>query len=230
MAERRMFAKSIIDSDAFLDMPISTQCLYFHLGINADDDGFVGNPKRILRTAGAADDDLKLLVAKNFLIPFKTGVCAITHWNIHNYIQKDRYKSTMHVVESQTLSLENGVYTICTQNVYNLDTQVRLGKDNLDKDSCCYIEPTGRNKSSADIEQKQQKIIKVFKKPTIEEIKNYCKERNNSIDANNFFDYYEAKGWMIGKNKMKDWRAALRTWERNDSVKNQNIMEGMVFD
>ncbi len=202
MAERRMFAKSIIDSDAFLDMPVSTQCLYFHLGMHADDDGFVGNPKRILRSVGAAEDDLKVLITKNFVIPFQSGICVITHWKTHNYIQKDRYNPTRHIAEIQTLELENGMYTTCIQNVYNSDTQVRLGKDSIDKSSCNYIE------------QKQQNSA-ISKKPTIEEVENYCKERNNNIDASSFFDYYEAKGWMIGKNKMKDWQAAVRTWERN---------------
>ena len=92
MAERRMFAKTIIDSDAFLDMPATSQLLYFHLAMRADDDGFVNSPKKILRVIGCGEDDLKLLFAKKFLIPFDSGVVVIKHWKIHNYIQKDRYK------------------------------------------------------------------------------------------------------------------------------------------
>jgi hypothetical protein len=88
MAERRMFAKIIIDSDAFLDMPLSTQALYFHLSMRADDDGFINNPKKIQRTIGATDDDFKLLIAKHFVIPFDSGVVVIKHWKIHNYIQR----------------------------------------------------------------------------------------------------------------------------------------------
>ena len=94
MAERRMFAKTIIDSDAFLDMPLSTQALYFHLSMRADDDGFINNPRKIQRMIGASGDDLKLLLAKSFLIPFDSGIVVIKHWRIHNYIQKDRYKGT----------------------------------------------------------------------------------------------------------------------------------------
>lgn len=133
MAERRMFAKTIIDSDAFLDMPLSTQALYFHLCMRADDDGFINNPKKIQRMIGASEDDVKLLIAKRFIIPFETGVVVIKHWKIHNYIAKDRYKETVYQEEKQQLELkDNGSYTMspgCIQNVYSLETQVRLGKD-----------------------------------------------------------------------------------------------------
>ncbi|HFM7009733.1 TPA: hypothetical protein ACG9XD_003061, partial [Enterococcus faecium] len=89
-----MFAKTIIDSDAFLDMPLSTQALYFHLSMRADDDGFINNPKKIQRMVGCGDDDLKLLMVKRFILVFESGVIVIKHWKIHNYIQKDRYKPT----------------------------------------------------------------------------------------------------------------------------------------
>ena len=104
MAERRMFAKTIIDSDAFLDMPLSTQALYFHLSMRADDDGFINNSKKIQRVIGASDDDLKLLIAKKFIIPFESGIVVIKHWKIHNYIQKDRYKETVYKDEKAQIS------------------------------------------------------------------------------------------------------------------------------
>ena len=111
MAERRMFAKTIIDSDSFLDMPLSAQCLYFHLSMRADDDGFINNPKKIQRMIGANDDDTKLLIAKSFIIPFDTGVVVIKHWRLHNYIQKDRYKPTMYEGEKEQLQvLPSGEY------------------------------------------------------------------------------------------------------------------------
>lgn len=132
MAERRMFAKTIIDSDAFLDMPLSTQALYFHLSMRADDDGFINNPKKVQRMIGGSDDDLKLLVLKRFVIPFESGVCVIKHWRIHNYIQKDRYKPTIYHEEKARLVLKkNNAYTQCIQDVSSLETQVRLGKDRL---------------------------------------------------------------------------------------------------
>lgn len=138
MAERRMFAKTIIDSDAFLEMPQSSQNLYFHLGMRADDDGFINNPKKIQRIVGASDDDLKILCAKNFTIPFESGVVVIKHWRIHNCIQKDRYKPTVYIDESASIAeKENGAYTLIdkkSENVYSLETQVRLGKVSIGKD------------------------------------------------------------------------------------------------
>ena len=144
MAERRMFAKTIIDSDAFLDMPQSTQLLYFHLSMRADDDGFINNPKSIMRNVKCNDDDLTLLAAKKFIINFGSGIVVIKHWKIHNYIAKDRYKETKYKQEKSMLSLdennsytleENDMYTECIQPVYEMDTQVRLGKDRLGKDN-----------------------------------------------------------------------------------------------
>ena len=136
MAERRMFAKTIVDSDAFLDMPLSTQALYFHLSMRADDDGFVNNPKKIQRFVGASDDDCKLLVSKRFILVFESGVIVIKHWKIHNYIQKDRYTPTTYTSEKAMLSTEkNGAYTECIQNVYKMDTQdsIELGKVSIGK-------------------------------------------------------------------------------------------------
>lgn len=111
MAERRMFAKTIIDSDAFLDMPLSAQSLYFHLAMRADDDGFINNPKKIQRMIGASEDDCKLLIAKKFVLVFDTGIIVIRHWKLHNYIQKDRYKETVFLQEKQLIEAQdNGVY------------------------------------------------------------------------------------------------------------------------
>ena len=138
MAERRMFSKTIIDSDLFLDMPLTTQALYFHLSMRADDEGFINNPKRIQRTIGASDDDLRLLIAKQYLIPFDTGVVVVRHWKIHNYIQSDRKKATQCIEEKSQLKVENNVYemdTECIHNAYKPDTQVSIGKVSIGKDS-----------------------------------------------------------------------------------------------
>ena len=142
MAERRMFSKQIIDSDAFLDLPLSTQALYFHLSMRADDDGFVNNPKKIRRLVGASEDDLNLLIAKSFLIKFETGLVVIKHWKIHNYIQKDRYRPSAYIEEKEMLKIkENKAYSL---DVSTMDTEciqdvrvgkVRIGKDSLGKDS-----------------------------------------------------------------------------------------------
>lgn len=113
MGERRMFTRKITESDAFLDMPSSTQMLYFHLAMNADDDGFVNNPKKIQKMCGAADDDFKLLIAKSFVILFDSGIAVIKHWKMHNYIQSDRYKPSDYVEEKSMLGIKkNKAYTL----------------------------------------------------------------------------------------------------------------------
>ena len=136
MAEKRMISKSIIDSDLFLEMPLSTQALYFHLIMRADDDGFVSNPKKIIRMIGADDESIRILIQKSFIIPFESGVVVIKHWRLHNYIQNDRYKETIYQEEKSKLTLNKKVYecldTNCIQNVSSLETQIRLDKIRLD--------------------------------------------------------------------------------------------------
>lgn len=132
MAERRMFAKTIITSDAFLDMPATARCLYFTLCMFADDDGFVNNPRSIMRQCGASDDDMKILLAKHFVILFETGVIVIKHWRIHNYIRNDRYRPTKYQEEKALLTVkDDGGYQLDTSrqpSVYQTDTEVNIGK------------------------------------------------------------------------------------------------------
>lgn len=139
MANKRMFTMKIVDSDSFLDMPLSTQCLYFHLNMRADDDGFIGNPKRICKLIGCNDDDLKLLIAKRFVLVFDNGVIVIKHWRMHNTIQKDRYTPTTYCDELKQLGIkDNKSYTLspmetkCIQNV-STDIDIDIDKD-IDKD------------------------------------------------------------------------------------------------
>lgn len=138
MATKRMFNKKITETDAFLDMPHSTQCLYFHLNMNSDDDGFCGNARAIMRIVNAREDDIKILLSKRFILSFDSGVVLVKHWLIHNTIQKDRKKGTTYTDEMSQISVkENGSYTTenieCIQNVSNLETQYRLDKISLDK-------------------------------------------------------------------------------------------------
>ena len=153
MAERRMMAKSVIDTDAFLDMPASTQSLYFHMLLRADDDGFIASPKGILRIIGASDDDLKLLLAKQYLFRFESGVVVIKDWKIHNYIKSDRYKPSMHPERELLTITANKEYTLinsdenemepkCIQSGTKMEPEciqngtigkVRLGKVRLGK-------------------------------------------------------------------------------------------------
>lgn len=140
MARKRMFSKQITDSDSFMDMPLSSQALYFHLNMNADDDGFVNSPKRISRMIGASDDDLKLLIAKKFIIPFESGIVVVKHWRMHNTIQKDRYTPTVYTEEKEMLiEKENKAYSLleteCIQNGNKMYTQTRQDKNRLDKNS-----------------------------------------------------------------------------------------------
>lgn len=232
MAERRMFAKTIIGSDAFLDMPLSTQALYFHLSMRADDDGFINNSRKIQRMVGCSEDDLKLLFVKKFLIPFESGVVVIKHWKIHNYIRNDRYKPTVYTEEKEMLECkDNGAYTIGipsgNQAVYQMDTQVRVGKESIVKDNIVeYIEDVPQAETPAPKPKRKR-----FTPPTIEEVQAYCNERKNNVDAQRFIDYYSANGWMVGKNKMKDWKAAVRTWENNGySTKDTANSKSSSFD
>ena len=139
MAERRMFAKTIIDSDAFIDMPVTARLLYYDLSMRADDDGFVNSPKKIMRMIGASQDDLSVLIMKKFIIPFDSGIVVIKHWRIHNYIRKDTYNSTPYKDEIGSLELdENKAYRLKNEPrgryVDEKSTQDRLGKDRLGKD------------------------------------------------------------------------------------------------
>ena len=135
MAKKRMFNMNIVDSDAFLDMPLSTQCLYFHLNMRADDDGFVGNPKRIVRLIGCSDDDLKLLIAKRFVLHFEDGVIVIKHWKMHNCIQSDRYTPTVYQEEKDMLLVKlNKSYTFAENNINQECIQNVSADKDIDKD------------------------------------------------------------------------------------------------
>ena len=213
MAERRMFAKSIIDSDAFLDMPLSAQALYFHLSMRADDEGVLGNAKRVRTMIGASEDDFKLLIVKRFVIVFEDGITVIRHWRVHNIIQKDRFKETIYVDERARLGFDkNKAYTECLetpciQSGNETETQVRLGKGSLGK------ERLGEESASPSAAASNSRFVK----PTLEEIAEYCRsERKNNIDPQVFFDFYESVGWKVGNKPMKDWRACVRTWERRE--------------
>jgi len=136
MAEKRMFAKTIVLSDAFLDMPASTRCLYFTLSMLADDDGFVNSPRSIMRQSGATDDDMKLLIAKKFVLVFDSGVIVIKHWRMNNYLQSDRYHETKYLEEKATLTLDkNGAYhrsdSMYTESEYTENSIDKISKDKI---------------------------------------------------------------------------------------------------
>jgi hypothetical protein len=199
MAQKRMFDKRITDSDKFTDLPNSTKALYFMAGMNADDRGFF-QPRRLQKMCGFTDDDFKVLIAKRYFISFESGVMVITDWNKNNYLDKNRITETEYIEELNLLRLINEKYelnTACLTDVKPMFNQYSIEENSIEENKLVY---------------------KRFKKPTLEEINEYCKERNNNIDAQRFIDFYESKDWMIGKNKMKDWKAAIRTWEKNSKT------------
>ena len=182
MAQRRMFSKDITENDSFLDMPLSTQALYFHLGMQADDDGFV-SPNRIVRMLGCQADDLRILVAKKFAILLDYGVVVIKHWKINNYIQKDRKKPTTHQEKLAML-------TVKSNNGYKLDTEciqnVRVGKYSIGKDRIGEVRKVKANKreqsslvEDIDIElsnllvQEIKNNLPTFKEPNIDSWSNH---------------------------------------------------------
>lgn len=236
MAERRMFAKTIIDSDAFLDMPLSTQALYFHLSMRADDDGFINNPRKIQRMIGASGDDLKLLLAKSFLIPFESGIVVIKHWRIHNYIQNDRYKETMYLEEKEQLGIkENKEYTLdknevdtqCIHDGYSLETQVRLGKDSIGKDS---IGKSNISETESPIQA--QKTVKhkygeykhvLLKDSEYEKLADEYGEPMRDECITYLDEYIEMKGY-----KAKSHYLCIRKWVLN-AVKEKQKKQGSSF-
>ncbi|MCD8220907.1 MAG: hypothetical protein LUD07_01710 [Clostridiales bacterium] len=142
MASRRMFSLDVTDTDQFLEMPLTTQALYFHLGLHADDDGFVSAPKKVLRMIGCKEDDLRVLISKNYVIPFTSGIIVITNWKENNYLRPDRYKPTRFQEEFKLLREEEGVYHLDTNGIPSdnqvadkRETQVRLGKVSIGKSS-----------------------------------------------------------------------------------------------
>lgn len=226
MAQKRMFSLHVVDTDKFMDMSTSAQALYFHLGMHGDDDGFVSSPRKIARAAGCNDDDMRLLAAKGFIIPMDSGVVIITDWKLNNTIKSDRYSPTIYQKERSMLHTDSsGRYCIgaesepdCIQNGSNAEPQIRLGKNSIDK-------------SSIDKGSKADKppAHRAFIPPTLDEVRTYCKEKGYAIDPDRFVDYYTSIGWKVGKNHMKDWKAAIRTWERKEKTDNGKTEDRAIW-
>lgn len=223
MAERRMFAKTIIDSDAFLDMPATAQLLYFHLSMRADDDGFVNKPKSILRMTGCKDDDLNLLFLKKFLIPFESGIVVIKHWKIHNYIRNDRYKETKYKEEKMTLSLdENNSYTLGIPNGYQMDTQDRLGKDRLGKESIDdNILPSPKSKKPVKHKYGEYNNV-LLTDDELEKLKAEYPDYQERIERLSSYVASTGKSY-------KSHYATIRNWARKDAPKPQKQEETPEF-
>ena len=313
MAQKRMFSLSVVDTDQFLEMPLSSRLLYYELGMRADDDGFVANWKKILSFTGLKEDDLKVLIAKKYIIPFDSGVIVIRHWRMNNYLQNDRTKPTIYQNELKQLDFDNGEYNLMnfdyieqhnnfleldykdkrkqayenSELPYSFDYKIRKAFANKNCPICGYemkdyvnaphrptiqhnipISKGGKHElgnisvichkcnvsirdnetdtlNSQEVIEEWDKINSCiqpcihsidknsidknsidknrldnicFHKPTLEQVREYCEERNNNVNPEQFIDFYESKNWMIGKNKMKNWKACVRTWEKNHKL------------
>lgn len=208
MAEKRCISRKIADSDSFTDLNLTTQGLYFHLNLNADDDGFINNSKKIMKVVGATERDFNELINKRFIIYFEEeGVAVIKHWWIHNSKRKDRHKVTEYTELYKRLTIkENGVYTLATN-----------------------CQPSGNQLSPKVKETKEkEKKVKKFIPPTLAEIEEYCRSRNSSVNPKVFYDYFTCdpnRMWIDSKgNQVKNWKAKIITWEGSREKKEEDIL------
>lgn len=200
MAERRMFSKAVVSSARFLRMPQTSRLLYYDLGMAADDDGVV-EAFTVIRTTGAAEDDLRVLVAKGFITVLNEDLVSyITDWRINNQLRKDRYHRSVYAGLLVKLIDGNQLAPEWQPDGNQLETEVSIGKDSIVKKR----EGAGKPPHPR------------FIPPTVDEVKAYCQERHSSVDPVAFVSFYESKGWMVGKNKMRSWKSAISSWERRD--------------
>ena len=179
MANRRMFSLDVIDTDKFLDMPATSQNLYFHLGLRADDDGFVSSPKKITKLVNCGSDDLNVLISRGFVIPFDDGIMVITHWKQNNYIQADRYKRTLYQEQLSQLTVNNGLYALDTERIHDVSKMEAQVSIELDNNILCSpgaeLDKTGDNNS--DLEQLKtdfEKIYAIYPKKRGKAFEYYC--------------------------------------------------------
>lgn len=192
MAKKRMTTTQVTDSDDFISMPSAAQALYLHLNNGADDDGFNNQVQMAMFKAHAAIDDLKILLAKRFILQFENGVIVIKHWRMANAIRKDRYTPTVFQEELKQLGLkDNGSYTWLPDGCH----LVAVGKDRIGKD---------------------RKDKNIFTPPTLEEVTSYCNERHNNVDPKRFYEYYSVANWKDSKgNPVKNWKQKMiANWEK----------------
>ena len=225
MAERRMFARAVTGGARFLRMPVTSRLLYYDLGMAADDDGCV-EAFAVMRMTGATEDDLKVLVSKGFVRVLNEDlVVYITDWQANNQIRKDRYHEGRYkgLIDCEVGSLPDNQVTTEWQPRVNqagddLATEVRLGKVSIGKASIGEAS-TGEVRAGDPAQSAKPPAHTRFSPPSVREIEEYCREKGFLLDAERFVDYYASIGWRVGKNPMKDWRAAVRTWVKKDTPK-----------
>lgn len=215
MAERRCFTKKITDSDAFTEMPLSAQCLYFHLNMNADDDGFVNNPKKVQRSIGASEDDLKILIAKQFLLAFNnSGVIVIKHWRMHNTLRKDRYHPTDYQEEFKLLNLKSNSSYTWQPNGNQMVPQININKNNINKEEEIY---------------KEEESKPGIPKNKYGEFQNVLLTENEyrKLEKSNLLSYIEKLSSYIASKgkKYKSHYATILNWYRKDNPNSKPIPE-----
>ena len=204
MGERRMLTRKVTDDDHFMSLSSSAQALYLHLSMSADDDGFCNQVALCMFKAHASVGDLEALLSLRYLYQFESGVIVIKHWRMANALRKDRYTPTVWQKEFSMLRLkDNGSYTLGDDGCQMVANRLPDGCPNISKDKL--------SKDNSIVSDRKR-----FTAPTIEDVIAYCKERGNRVDPERFIDYYTSNGWKVGKNPMKDWKAAVRTWERSE--------------
>lgn len=219
MAHKSCFSTQIVRSGAFLEMPLSAQALYFHLGMEADNEGFVNNPRIVTRMISAADDDLRLLVAKNFVIVFESGVIVIKGWRINNTLRSDRFKETAYAAEKSMLYLKpNGSYTLdSTQGKPLLTCAFDSGIPAVYQMATSGSPKLKETKLKETKSNEGNKARTAFVPPSLDEVQAYVKEKGYHFDAEAFIAHYEANGWVQanGRAKIKNWKMCCTTWEKN---------------
>lgn len=221
MAERRMFAKSITNSARFLMMPVSSRLLYYDLGMAADDDGIV-EAFTVMRLSGAAEDDLRVLHSRGFITILTDEFLAyINDWRVNNQVRPDRYHPSIHrdlLVQIQgmdTNGIPSGIPEVNQTTTNGNPSLVKssLGKDSLGKDSLgeCSLE-----EAETERETDGHTKGKCFVPPSLEEVAAYCREIQSTVDPAYFHDFYTSNGWKTGDRNIKNWKAVVRTWDKQD--------------
>jgi hypothetical protein len=232
-----MLSITVVGTDRFLDLPTRDQALYLQLSMMGDDDGFISSPKKIAREARCTEKDLKLLEEQGYLIRFPSGVVCLTHWWVNNTLKNDRYTPTVYQEELHMLQKdESGMYCLTeaeptteperNQTGTDLEPQQNITEQNIEECSASQMRiqalPTEALDPPANRNTKKQGRAKPshtqFSPPTVEEVGAYCRSRGNQVDPQRFVDYYAACDWMRNKARIRDWKACVRTWEKQKKL------------
>lgn len=219
MAERRMFTEKIVESDAFLEMPFSARCLYYDLNMNADDDGFLNSPNKIIRMCGASQEDLQLLIEKRYILDFGGGVIVIKHWGMHNSIRKDRKKDTQYQPQLSLLSIkEDGSYTERKPSGNVVSTTCQPNDNQTTTNGCHRLgeDRIGEYKlGKGSIGEEEISPAP----PSLPQITDYVKNNSLSVNPNRFFSYYNERDWKTPKGNPVDWESKILEWDYDEKQK-----------